>query len=235
MNLAKLTRAGGAVTALLRNPDDLTQVFAIIDSLSHPTHRRVLRRLRGTEQGRALIAERPNLAARLADRQALARLPDGSLGRAYLDFMEREGISVDGILAASKAGERDVHTSADLAFVPERLRDTHDLWHAVTGYHGDLVGELCLLAFTFAQTGNPALALIVTGGWAKGFLRGRLGMVRDAYRRGRSASWLPAVAWEELLPLPLTAVRAALGVDDAPSYTPVRSHELRAQGKLAAA
>lgn len=235
MDLAKLTRARSAVTALLRNPDDLAQVFALIDSLSHPTHRRILRRLQGTEQGRALVAERPNLAARLADRQALARLPAGSLGRAYLAFMEREGISVDGILAASEQEDRGGLETRELAFVPERLRDAHDLWHAVTGYHGDLVGELCLLAFTFAQTGNPALALILAGGTAKGFLRGRLGMVRDAYRRGRRASWLPAVAWEELLAMPLPAVRSALGVDDAPDYLPVRSHELRAQGKLAAA
>lgn len=230
-----LSRALRSASALLENPDDLKHVFAVIDALSHPTHVRVRRRLRQTPAGRALLSERPNLAARLADRTALASLPEGSLGRAYLAFMEREGISADGIIAASAEGGRRAHGDAELDYVPERLRDTHDLWHAVTGYHGDLVGELCLLAFTFAQTGNPALLLILGGGMAKGFVRGRYGLVRDAYLQGRRASWLPGVLWEELLARPLDEVRARLHVTPVAPYAEVRSDELRAQGKLAAA
>lgn len=230
--IRELTRATRALGALLRNPDDLPQVFAIIDALSHPTHVRILRGLQRSQNGRALVAERPRLADHLTDRAALAALPDGSLGRAYLAFMEREGISLDGIVKAAEAsGVKDGTT--DLEFVPERLRDTHDLWHVVTGYHGDLVGELCLLAFTFAQTRNPALLLIVLGGMAKGFLRGRFDLVRGAHARGRQAEWLPAVRWERLLAEPLDDVRALLGVGAPVDYPIVRSTDLRAAGKLA--
>ena len=35
--------------------------------------------------------------------------------------------------------------------IHQRMRDTHDLWHAATGYKGDVVGELAVLAFTLAQ------------------------------------------------------------------------------------
>lgn len=229
--IRELTRAGRALSALLRNPDDLPQVFIIIDALSKPSHQRLLRQLKEHESGRGLLAERPGLAALLSDRAGLAALPEGSLGRAYLAFMDREGISLRGIVeAAEKSGM--AFGDAELDYVPTRLRDTHDLWHVVTGYQGDLIGELCLLGFTFAQTRNIALLLIVIGGASKGFLRGRRDLVRDAYRRGRSATWLPAVRWETLLAEPLDRVREQLGIGAPVDYEPVRSDDLRAVGKL---
>ena len=209
----ELSRASRALVALLQNPDDLPQVFTIIEALSEPTYRRVLRRLQASEGGRSLVAERPPLAAMLGDRAALAALPEGSLGRAYLAFMDREGISADGLVQASEADGRPFAGEREIDFVPERLRDTHDLWHTVTGYHGDLVGELCLLAFTFAQTHNPALLLVVIGGAARGFLQGRWSLAGEAYRRGQRAAWLPAVRWETLLARPLAEVREELLVD----------------------
>lgn len=229
----ELSRAGRALGALLRNPDDLPQVFAIIEALSEPTYGRVLRRLQSSETGRRLLADRPPLASMLGDRAALAALPEGSLGREYLAFMERESISAEGIVEASEASGKPFGGASDLEFIPERLRDTHDLWHTVTGYQGDLVGELCLLAFTYAQTQNPALLLIVLGGAARGFLRGNWSLAREGYRRGRRSAWLPAIAWEQLLARPLADVRAELGLGAPPDYVPLRSAALRAEGTLA--
>ena len=50
---------------------------------------------------------------------------------------------------------------SDLDYISDRMRDTHDLWHAVTGYKGDLIGEASLLGFSLAQTHNPGIAMIV--------------------------------------------------------------------------
>lgn len=230
-----LHKAVRALVQLLRNPDDLPQVFVIIDSLSRPSQMRLHKRLSRSAVGRTLLRERPHLGALLADRAALAAMPEGSLGRAYLAFVEQEAISAEGIVAASQSAGFQERAEAEIDYVGERLRDTHDLWHAVTGYHGDLVGELCLLAFTFAQTNNPALLFIILGGMSKGFLRGRYDMVKHAYLRGLRAAWLLDVQWESLLALPLEEVRDRLGVDRLPPYQPVRSSDLRAEGKLAAA
>ena len=49
------------------------------------------------------------------------------------------------------------------------------------------------------------------------------------FRRGRRASWLIDLEWEALLALPVEEVRARLGVDAPPVYTPVRSADLRAR------
>jgi ubiquinone biosynthesis protein COQ4 len=227
-----LPRAGRALAALLRNPDDLPQVFTIIDSLSGTAPHRLLRKFKQTETGRRLLRDKPDITPLLADRAALRAMPAGSLGRAYLAFVESENISAEGIRAASS--ESEYARPEEFRYLHDRLRDTHDLWHAATGYKGDVLGELALLAFILAQNWNTAIAMIVAAGVIKGFSHGASGVdvIRDGWRRGKSAAWLGSQDWEALLPLPLDEVRLRLGLESPPNYVPVRSSELRAEGVI---
>jgi len=119
------------------------------------------------------------------------------------------------------------------SFLNQRMRDTHDLWHAATGYQGDVLGELSLLAFTLAQHWNTGVAFIVLAGLLKGFgQRIQTRVILDGYRRGRAAAWFPAQEWESLLPRPLGEVRSRLKLGAPPVYTPIRTSELRAAGML---
>lgn len=225
-------RALAALAKLVRDPDDLPQVFTVIESFSGPAAAHNVRRLRDTETGARLLRDRPDITAILRDRAALARLPEGSLGRAYLAFMESEGISAEGIVAASEQGrsEPSEARAADEAYFEQRMRDTHDLWHAVTGYRGDVLGEAALLGFSLAQTRNPAIALIVIAALFKSrHDPSARKLIVDGFRRGRRASWMIDIDWESLLALPVEEVRARLGVGAPPVYTPVRSADLRAR------
>jgi ubiquinone biosynthesis protein COQ4 len=222
-------RAFTALAKLLRDPDDLPQVFTVIEAMSGKNGERMLARLRTSESGARMLATRADIVPLLRDRPALRRYPDGSLARAYLAFLESENISAEGIIDASNKGRTTTAPTAELDWLHARLRDTHDLWHAVTGYQGDVLGESALLGFILAQTKNPGIALI----FALGVIQtGRDAAARslmiDGFRRGRRASWLPAVEWEAMLALPVEEVRARLGVDAPPQYVPVRSAELRA-------
>ena len=38
------------------------------------------------------------------------------------------------------------------AWMGRRTRDSHDIWHVLSGYHRDALGEACLVAFSYAQT-----------------------------------------------------------------------------------
>jgi len=222
-------RALGAFVALARNPDDTAQVFTLIEALSGVrTPAWIARRIRASVDGARLLDERPDIVAELADRAALRRLPAGSLGRAYLGFVEGEGISADGLRAASTNGERHAAGAPDVEFVRRRMRDVHDLWHAVLGYRGDLAGEAALLAFTFAQTCNPAIGVLVLLGLAKLDTRQARALIAGGLVRGWRAAWLPAEPWEELLPLPLDEVRRRLRVGAPPRYTPIRTSDLEA-------
>jgi ubiquinone biosynthesis protein COQ4 len=228
-----IPRAGRALSTLMANPDDLPQVFTLIESLSGTAPHRLLLGFKLSKHGRRLLRERPDIAPILADRDGLRALPDGSLGRAYLAFVEAEGISPAGIRAASLEGMSGGPRLASFEYLHMRMRDTHDVWHAATGYKGDVLGELALLAFTLGQHWNTGVAFIVFAGLLKGLGRGEWRLLLDGHRRGRAAAWLPAEDWESLLPLPLAEVRARLSLGAPAEYTPVRTAELRAEGVLA--
>ncbi|MEO6574047.1 MAG: Coq4 family protein [Polyangiaceae bacterium] len=232
-------RALRAARILAADPDDLPQVFTIIESLSVDTLQRIGARMAKSESGHRLLANRPDIVERLADRGALRRLPEGTLGRAYLDFVERENISPAGIRAAGEKGmTREVPIPAPLDYVHDRMRDSHDLWHAAVGYSGDVLGETALLAFTFAQTWNPAIALIIAVGLSKtigGFGDGVVARktIADGFRRGQRARWFPDQEWESMLELPLAEVRQRLSLGAPPVYTEIRSAELKAAAQAA--
>jgi ubiquinone biosynthesis protein COQ4 len=212
-----------ALRALARDPDDTAQVFRIVRAL--PSGDRVRRRLRRRESGRRLLAERPDLLAALADREALLAMPPGSLGRCYAEFMSEEQISADGLVGASLEAGESRPVDEEQQYVGARLRDMHDLWHVVTGYGRDLLGEAALLAFTFAQTRTLGIGVIVGHAlWkARGDFAPARGIIARGFRRGLRAEWLPAQPWEELLPRPLDEVRERLRVGEPPTYTQLRS------------
>lgn len=230
--------AARAMRALLKDPDDTAQVFRIIEALSGNHGDKMLKRLRASRTGARLLEERPNLAARLCDRAALEKLPDGTLGREYLRFLDSEGISAEGLVKASVEGTT-LYGTAELEFFRDRMRDSHDLWHVLTGYKGDLVGEAALLAFSFAQTKNPGVGFIISIGFLRGGAnRGaqrRPGpppqvrrMILEGFRHGTRAEWLPAVEWEKLLEHRVEDVRKLLGIEKIGHYEEVRSKDYKA-------
>ncbi|MFT3923861.1 MAG: Coq4 family protein [Myxococcales bacterium] len=216
-----------ALKALVENPEDTAQVFRIIEALSGRNALHNAERMARSPSGKRLLRDTPDLLPQLLDRARLEALPEHSLGRAYLRFLAAEGITVEGLYQASIDGRGlEAHQlPPDVEYFRNRMRDTHDLWHVVTGYQGDIVGEAALLAFSFAQVHNLGVGLIAS----VAFVRGPQGEMRreilHGFARGVRARWLPAVEWEELLALPLAEVRARLRVGPPRPYQPVRARD----------
>jgi ubiquinone biosynthesis protein COQ4 len=215
--------AASAVRALIRNPDDVSQVFRIVNALPGHAIERATKKLRKHPNGARLLGDQPSIVRILCDRQRLEAMPEDSLGRAYLRFMDAEQISAEGLLAAEDAAGVGRTRRQDEEFVWAYLRDTHDLWHVVTGYRGDLLGEPALQAFNFAQTWNPGIGFLAVGVFLKG---GKLAGVRrlmlDGFLRGLRAAWMVGEDWEHLLPLPLDEVRKRLRVPPLAPYKEIR-------------
>lgn len=225
----------------MADPDDLPQVFTVVESFSFDTLYRQTARMARSESGRRLLSEKPDIVEVLADREALARMPEGSLARAYLAFVERENISAAGIRSAASEGMTHIaDMPAPLDWMHARMRDTHDLWHAATGYSGDIAGELGLLGFILAQVANPGIGLILVFAWLKSFeLHGADGAelrrtILDGFQRGLRADSLAGQTWEELLALPVDEVRRRLRLDAPPVYHELRSSEFKASMASAA-
>jgi len=203
-------RAWKAVRVLAADSERTDQVFEILDALEGPLGETGFREFAEHPEGQRQLAERPDLLARLQDREALRALPEGSFGRAYLAFVEEAGLDADSLIEAEEeAGSTGPARGADRKWLADRGRDSHDLWHVLTGYGRDEAGEVALLAFTYASYPNLGLLLILIvaaliGPKTLTFRFERY--LREAYRRGKRAE-LDFARYEEWLPLPLEEVR----------------------------
>ncbi len=139
-----------------------------------------------------------------------------------LAFLDEEGLSLEGLERATDPVHRELGLAPDAArrFVFDRLGAMHDLWHVVTGYSRDILGELQLLAFSHVQLRTRAFGWIVPiSAWLdERAAPGTRRLVALARERARRAAWLPGQDWEALLPLPLDAVRERLRVGAPPRY-----------------
>jgi ubiquinone biosynthesis protein COQ4 len=213
-----------AMRRLIADAERTEEVFTIVQALSGNSLERGYRRFRLTTVGHDVLASRRNLIDSLADTETLRALPDNSLGRAYLAFMESENLSADGLVDASASRDRQLKDPG-LTLYAARLRDMHDLMHVTTGYGRDTFGELCLLAFTFAQTRNRGIGFIVLMGAVnqrKTRGNGVLSAVWQAFLAGRRSAWLPAENWEQRLSQPLDVVRRELGINLPSNYVETR-------------
>lgn len=239
------TRIAEGLRGIVQDPNDTRHVFTLFESMIGPFEVVTVGRWLRSEQARDLFSRKPPVLEALTDRERLRRMPEGSLGRAYLAFVEAEGISADGLIEASLDGRISEHVSCpELSFMREYMRDTHDLWHTVTGYKGDLIGELSLLAFGFAQMGNLGVAFLITvallisgasrlrgvdgEGMANPQIYDNRDVVIGGFVRGLRARWVPTTDWLAMLEMPIDEVRAQLRVGQQPTYDVVRAPTLAA-------
>ena len=215
-----------AARKVVEDPEQTAQVFRVLQALSGPSLRRNYRRFKGTPTGKRILEDKTDLVSILNDREMLSKLPDNSLGKAYYRFVTTENISADGLVEASEeAGYVANHEELDL-FV-KRTRASHDLFHVLTQFGRDPLGEACLLAFTYGQTGNISF-LVILGVSAYQIYRGAgfeaFKALWQGYRDGRQASWLLEADWENLLSQPLEQMREQLRIT-----SPVRYQRLTAK------
>src|SRR5690606_3236966 len=115
-----------------------------------------------SEDGRSLLARRPSLQGEEVDLQSLSALPEETLGHQFARYFKDNGIT-------------PVHTENpiedDLDYISKRYRETHDLYHVITGYQTDPHGEMELQAFVMGNIGIRTPLMIIP--------MGTLGVMRD--------------------------------------------------------
>ena len=216
---------------LIANPEATEEVFVIIESLAGNALEKGFRRFEATATGQRILAEKRSLLDSLRDREMLSEQPKSSLAANYLNFVIKEEISADGLVEPSEDMRSTRNLDEDLLLFANRQRDMHDLWHTLTNYGRDELGEVCLLAFTCAQSPNRGIAFITLVGvyqMIKRYGWDVPGAVLGAYRDGKKAQWLPAQDWEALLQQPIGEVRSRLNIRPPQRYQHIRRFELMA-------
>lgn len=213
-----------AIRKLLANGDDTQQVFRIMRALNANNAPDNYARLLATEEGGRIAYERVELAQRLSDPAFVAQFAPGTVGAAYRQFLESTGYSADGLVQVSREGygneDDPLHP---YAWMGRRIRDSHDIWHVLTGYQADeSLGEACLVAFSYAQVGGLGWAFIAAAASLKSLrvTGSRLfaKAVWEGYRHGRAAKWVSGEDVLTLLHEPIEAARARLGLREPVAY-----------------
>ncbi len=217
-----------AVRILLADPADTVQVFRIMHALNTGTAARNYHRLLQTAEGGRLAYQRLELVSRLTDRVWLSQFAPDTVGAAYRAFLEHTGFSANGLADVSMQVERDHETEEHpYAWFGRHERDIHDIWHTLTGYRADdPLGELCLVAFSYAQSKGLGWGFIALMGSLKSLTepygRDVIRAVWEGYRNGKAAKWLHAEDIETLFAEPLDAARARLNIARPVAYEAVQ-------------
>ena len=226
-----------AFRRLVKNKEDTAQVFEIMRALSGRSLGEGYNRMLQSMEGGRQAFLRDELAHRLDDPEWLGRFGPGTVGAAYREFRESRGFTAEGLADEARKVAPLADAEHPIIWYSRRLRDVHDVWHVLTGYETDALGEACVVAFSYAQTRNLGFAFI---GWgaAREIQRENRAVparkaVWQAYRNGKAARWLPGLDYEALFDRPLDEARARLNIRPAGIYHAI-PHEVRQGLKLRA-
>lgn len=210
-------RAAKALRRLMRDKEDTAAVFDLMRSLSGRAIPNGYHRLLKSPEGGRIAYQREEFAERLSDRAWLESFAPGTVGAAYRDFIAPRGLSAQGLAEESrKVEDTQIDAAHPFAWYGRRVRDVHDVWHVLTGYGADALGEACVVAFSWEQTRSLGFAVIARAAQSRmRALRSALPYataVNEGFRNGRRAAWLPAVDYPALFAEDLEAARARLGI-----------------------
>jgi ubiquinone biosynthesis protein COQ4 len=210
---------------LIADKEDTEQVFHIIAALRGGKFRAIAEKFWFSDKGQQILGTSQRLIDILDDHEAIKKLPAGTVGRAYVDFMEREGLTAAGLEAEYARFESSGRRFNDgIDRYGDRLRDTHDMLHVLTGYGRDALGEQCVLAFTYAQNRNLGVGFIAYAGGYE--LKRRVApkasifsAIREGHRIGNAAKNIVHEDIVALLHEPIADARKRLGIAEPVTYT----------------
>ena len=193
-NLHYLTTLKGVI-GMLRKPEGVESVFDIEDGLRDiEATDEMIAYLKRCPDTAAMIDERW-LAPGLPDIDQLIELPKDTLGYGFAYHIRSHGYDQDYF--------RKIDIKDDKDYVMLRIRQTHDIWHVVTGLDVTRIGEVALKAFELAQMRRPMAAVICAGGVIRFMMKDPeefpdlLGGISMGYRLGLGAEKLLGQKWEE--------------------------------------
>lgn len=173
-----------------------------------------------SETGRRILRDRPRITSQTLPLDMLRSFPENTVGRVYADFRERYRLSPD---------ERDLVKYIDneeCAFVMQRYRECHDIYHAVLSLPPSFVeGEIALKALEFVNTGIPMTALSLCAvAKLKPEERDRFFRIYLpwALRSARHSHPLINVYWEEELSTDINVLLTRLGLERPPDMHVLR-------------
>ena len=197
-------------TKVVRDLSKLDDILAFVAGFDDPEFiAPMTEHFAKSARGARALAQRPRVGA--IDLEALALLPEGSLGQAFAAHMRSAGLDPAAIPV--------LPANDPVSYTFAHLHEVHDIWHVVTGFGTDTAGELGLQAFNAAQFPTRlGIALLAAGllntllfEWEEREVR--MDEISRGWALGRRTPHLFGVPWAKRWSQPLDQLRAELGVE----------------------
>ncbi|XP_058380158.1 ubiquinone biosynthesis protein COQ4 homolog, mitochondrial [Diceros bicornis minor] len=212
--LQKALLAAGSAGMALYNPYRHDMVAVLGETTGRRTLKVLRDQMRRDPEGSQILQERPRISLSTLDLGKLQSLPEGSLGREYLRFLDVNRVSPD-----TRAPTRFVDDE-ELAYVIQRYREVHDMLHTLLGMPTNILGEIVVKWFEAVQTGLPMCILGALFGPIRLSAQSLRVLVSElipwAVQNGRRAPCVLNLYYERRWEQPLRALREELGITDPP-------------------
>jgi ubiquinone biosynthesis protein Coq4 len=164
----------------------------------------------------------------VCDLDELGKLPADTLGGAYARHMKANNLRADYY-------DVKVTPRTRMQFLRQRMRQTHDIWHVLTGWGTDEFDEVGIQGFTAGQYMSSMAAIIGAAAFLKSILRCRFNELErhvdnfcEGYGAGKRAQNLLAVKWEELWSEDVESLRRRYRIEPVRKSTATKVRELKA-------
>uniref|UniRef100_A0A914MZS4 Ubiquinone biosynthesis protein COQ4 homolog, mitochondrial n=1 Tax=Meloidogyne incognita TaxID=6306 RepID=A0A914MZS4_MELIC len=166
--------------------------------------------------GSELLKKQPRITEKTFSREYLAELPDGTLGREYLRFLNKLHTSPDARPPVQFVDD------LELVYVMQRYRETHDFNHVLLQMPTTMLGEVTVKYFEAIQLGLPmCIAAAIFGGIRLGpkhrkqLLERNLPWILEQALEGR---FLLAIDWENRFEQNILDLQNELGISSLNSF-----------------
>lgn len=217
-------KAWGHFRKLVADKEDTEQVFHITEALKTRRTFEQAREFIATADGQRFMGDTETIPDKLDDHARWADCAPNTVAAHYIAFMKREGLSAAGLVAESeKFMPPEQQLQDQLQWYYHRLRDTHDLFHILTGYGRDALGEASLLGFTYEQNYNRGIWFIAYA--AAHQIKKQSGTkapiyasINEGRRLGKAAGKLAHMDVEAVMRMDIGEARAMLNIGKPETY-----------------
>ena len=186
-----------ACLAVVKDPANTSELFSVMDTIrveNSPTWRALFKHLSQHPENLDCIRQRRPFPVPCRD-QLLQYAPN-TLGFQYGAFLEERKLDV--------IFYPHLDEESDFNYYGMRIRQTHDLWHVLTGFDTTTDGEMGLLAFYVQQLNTPLAEILLGLGFVNqalyypGNMRNNFEHVLAGWHMGKMAKQIFPLPFEDL-------------------------------------
>jgi len=145
----KILLSVGSATMSLLDPRRADMIATLGETTGICALKYMRDKMMNNPEGNEILQLQPRINSTLVDLEKLKNMPENTLGHAYFKFLDYNKVTPD------SRGSVQFVDDVQLAYVMQRYREVHDLFHTVLGMPTNMLGEVTVKWIEAFQTKLP--------------------------------------------------------------------------------